>query len=90
MEFYALEAGHWEVLPSLVQFREYHSLGLVNGVPSVFGGAKPEYLRSTEVFNGEEWVEGTELLTGRWAHSMVMVPKSWPRCPASKNNATVV
>ena len=83
VEFYSLETGQWEDVPWLVQYREYHSLGMIGGHPSVFGGAKPEYLRSTEVFTGSEWVTGTELLTGRWAHSMVTVPKSFPRCPAS-------
>ena len=85
VEFYGVETGQWEVLPGLGQFREYHTLGVVNGNPSVFGGAKPEYLRSTEVFIRDEWVMGEDLPTTRWAHSMVTVPKSFPRCPTRKN-----
>lgn len=66
----------WSSLPSLHKDRIYHTMGVVNGALTVFGGRgqnQPE--DSIEVLNGTQWLNGIgKLKIPRFRHPMVILP----------------
>ena len=80
--FMSLKTGSddWEMYSSLNFARFGHSLVVIDGVPTVFGGAEYDMgtvlpaLTSTERFVGGKWVEGEQMQKGRLMQRVIVIP----------------
>ena len=71
VEFLNLEFFEWEQLPSLLTGRADHSLAVVGGLATVFGGFDDGALNTSEVFTTDGWRPGKDIAQNRYGQSVM-------------------